>query len=103
MPTAAARHDPSPATSSSLARLGLRLSDWFERWFPDAFALSLVAGAVVFAASVAAGASGLEAAQWFGAGFWDLMAFTLQVAMIIVTGYAVATAPPVFAIISRLA
>jgi short-chain fatty acids transporter len=94
--------DDTPA-SASLARLGLRLSDWFERWFPDAFALALVAVAVVFAASVAAGASVLEAAQWFGAGFWDLMAFTLQVAMIIVTGYAVATSPPVFAIISRLA
>src|SRR3954454_3316370 len=94
--------DDTPA-SASLARLGLRLSDWFERWFPDAFALALIAVVIVFAASVAAGASVFEAAQWFGSGFWDLMAFTLQVAMIIVTGYAVATAPPVFAIISRLA
>jgi len=91
------------AASASLARLGLRLSDWFERWFPDAFALALIAVVIVFAASVAAGASVFEAAQWFGSGFWDLMAFTLQVAMIIVTGYAVATAPPVFAVISRLA
>jgi short-chain fatty acids transporter len=94
--------DEKPA-SASLARLGLRLSDCFERWFPDAFALALIAVAVVFAASVAAGASVLDAAQWFGEGFWDLMAFTLQVTMIIVTGYAVATAPPVFAVISRLA
>jgi short-chain fatty acids transporter len=94
--------DEKPA-SVSLARLGLRLSDWFERWFPDAFALALIAVVVVFAASVAAGARPLEAAQWFGQGFWDLMAFTLQVAMIIVTGYAVATSPPVFAVISRLA
>ena len=87
----------------ALAQLGLRMSDWFERWFPDAFALALIAVVVVFAASVAAGAPPLEAARWFGAGFWDLMAFTLQVAMIIVTGYAVAIAPPVFRIISRLA
>src|SRR5262245_13390924 len=29
--------------SSSLASLGLTLSDWFERWFPDAFALALAA------------------------------------------------------------
>jgi len=46
---------------------GLRLADWFERWFPDAFALALVA--VVFAASVAAGASVREGAQWFGSDF----------------------------------
>jgi len=94
--------DDTPA-SASLAQLGLRLSDWFERWFPDAFALALIAVVVVFAASVAAGASVFDAAQWFGSGFWDLTGFTLQVAMIIVTGYAVATAPPVFAVISRLA
>ncbi len=33
------------ADRSSLATLGLRLSDWFERWFPDAFALALAATA----------------------------------------------------------
>src|SRR5262245_23764919 len=87
----------------TLAALGLRLSEWFERWFPDAFTLALIAVAVVFAACLAAKASVVQAAQWFGAGFWDLTNFTLQVAMIIVTGYAVATAPPVFALISRLA
>jgi hypothetical protein len=27
--------------NSGLARLGLRLSDWFEKWFPDAFVLAL--------------------------------------------------------------
>jgi short-chain fatty acids transporter len=89
--------------SSYLASLGLRLSDWFERWFPDAFALALVAAAVVAGASMLAGSSALETAQRFGAGFWDLVAFTMQMSMIIVTGYAVATAPPVYAVIRALA
>src|SRR4029079_17615464 len=89
--------------SASLATLGLRLSDWFERWFPDAFALALVAAAVVAGASMLAGSSALETAQRFGAGFWDLVAFTMQMSMIIVTGYAVATAPPVYAMIRALA
>jgi short-chain fatty acids transporter len=89
--------------SSYLASLGLRLSDWFERWFPDAFALALVAAAIVAVASMFAGSSALETAQRFGAGFWDLVAFTMQMSMIIVTGYAVATAPPVYAIIRALA
>ena len=91
------------ASSSALARLGLQLSDWFERWFPDAFALALTAVVIVFLAAVAAGSSPAEAAQWFGAGFWDLVAFTMQMSMIIVTGYAVATAPPVYAVIQRMA
>jgi short-chain fatty acids transporter len=89
--------------NSWLATLGLRLSDWFERWFPDAFALALVAVGIVFAACVAIGAPAVQTAQWFGAGFWDLVAFTMQMTMIIVTGYAVATSPPVFAVIRWMA
>ena len=88
---------------STLASLGLRLSDWFERWFPDAFALALLAVAVVFAATVATGSSIAQSAQWFGAGFWDLVAFTMQMSMIIVTGYAVATSAPVYTVIRRIA
>ena len=38
--------------NSGLARLGLKLSDWFEKWFPDAFALALAAVAVVFVATL---------------------------------------------------
>jgi short-chain fatty acids transporter len=89
--------------SSGLAGIGLRLSDWFERWFPDAFALSLVAVAIVFAACIAIGSSVVQTAQWFGSGFWDLVTFTMQMTMIIITGYAVATAPPIFAVIRRMA
>ena len=88
---------------SWLAAAGLRLSAWFEVWFPDAFALALLAVIIVFAASVGVGASPVQAAEWFGAGFWDLVNFTMQMAMIIVTGYAVATAPPIYRAIRRMA
>ncbi len=88
---------------SRLAAAGLRLSDWFERWFPDAFALAVLAVAIVFAATVATGSSVMQSAQWFGSGFWDLVAFTMQMSMIIVTGYAVATSAPVYAVIRWLA
>jgi short-chain fatty acids transporter len=90
-------------TQSTLASIGLRLSDWFERWFPDAFALAVLAVAIVFAATLATGSSVLQSAQWFGSGFWDLVAFTMQMSMIIVTGYAVATSAPVYAVIRWLA
>src|SRR5688500_7127390 len=97
-----AKVDSLPA-ESGLARVGLRLSDWFERWFPDAFALALTAVAIVFVATLAAGASPAQSAQWFGSGFWDLVAFTMQMSMIILTGYAVATSAPVYAAIRRMA
>jgi short-chain fatty acids transporter len=89
--------------NSWLADAGLRLSDWFEKWFPDAFALALVAVAIVFTAAVSIGNSPVQAASWFGAGFWDLVNFTMQMTLIIVTGYSVATAPPVYRIVCRLA
>jgi len=88
---------------SGLAALGLKLSAWFERWFPDAFALAIVAVAIVAAASLAVGNSPAQTAQWFGAGYWDLVAFTMQVTMLIISGFALANAPPVHAVIRRMA
>jgi short-chain fatty acids transporter len=98
--------DPSPradATPDPLTRAGLVLSEWFERWFPDAFALALLATAVVFVASSWLSGSPIRAAQWFGQGYWDLAVFTGQMAMIIVTGYALASAPVVFRTIEWMA
>ncbi len=92
-----------PIENTPLARVGLRLSDWFEKWFPDAFALALAAVAIVFAASLLAGSTVLDTAQWFGSGFWGLVTFTMQMSMIVVTGYAVATAPPVYKVVQLLA
>ena len=86
-------------SGSWLASTGLRLSEWFEHWFPDAFSLACIAVVVVFSATLLVGSSPLQAANWFGAGFWDLVAFTMQMALIILTGYAVATSKPVFAVI----
>jgi short-chain fatty acids transporter len=91
------------ASQNKLASLGLRLSDWFERWFPDAFSLALAAVAIVFIACLVIGSPIVQTAQWFGAGFWDLVAFTMQMSMIIVTGYALATTRPVYGVIRRLA
>ena len=65
---AAATQSPE---NTALARLGLRLSNWFEKWFPDAFALALAAVASVFVATLLAGSTVLDSAQRFGGGFWD--------------------------------
>ena len=89
--------------NAALARVGLGLSSWFEKWFPDAFVLALSVVAVVFVASLGVGSSVLDTAQWFGTGFWGLVTFTMQMSMIVVTGYAVATAPPVYRVVRLLA
>ena len=87
----------------TLSSAGVRLSDWFERWFPDPFVFAAAAVAVVYAASIAAGSSPIQSAAWFGQGFWELVKFTMQMAMIVVSGFAVATSHPVERLIRRLA
>jgi short-chain fatty acids transporter len=39
--------------------------------------------------------SGFGLIDAWGKGFWDLIEFTLQMAMIVIGGYVVATSPPV--------
>ncbi|MEQ1717847.1 MAG: TIGR00366 family protein [Hyphomicrobium sp.] len=86
-----------------LARLALRFTDFAERWFPDAFVFVALAVAIVAAAALANGASPSSVAGAFGDGYWSLIAFTLQMALMIVSGYAVAISPPVERLIDWLA
>jgi len=90
-------------SASALARVGMALADWAERWFPDAFVFALLAVIIVFIAGWFAGSSARDLVRDFGEGFWSLIPFTMQMAMIIVGGYVVATSPPVHRLICRLA
>jgi len=89
--------------TGGLARLGVALADWSERWFPDAFVFALVALIIVFVAGMAVGTAKRDLVRYFGEGFWSLIPFTMQMAIIIVGGYVVATSPPVHRLIRRLA
>lgn len=86
-----------------LAAVAQRLAAWTERWFPDAWVFAAAGVVIVAVAAMLAGASPKAVAESFGGGFWDLTAFTLQMAMVVLTGYVVATAPPVARLIERLA
>ncbi|MDI3298111.1 MAG: TIGR00366 family protein [Bacillota bacterium] len=79
------------------------LADWAERWFPDALVFALAAIVVVFAAGLAVGSTPAELVKDFGDGFWGLIPFTMQMTMIIVGGYVVASSPPVRRLIAWLA
>lgn len=85
------------------ARLGMALADWSQKWFPDAFVFALVAILVVFVAGLLVGTAMRDLVRYFGDGFWSLIPFTLQMAMIIVGSYVVAASPPVHRLIRRLA
>lgn len=85
-----------------LESLGVALADWSQRWFPDAFVFALLALIIIFAAGMLAGSRVRDLVDYFGQGFWSLIPFTMQMAMIIIGGYVVAVSPPVFRIIGRL-
>ena len=85
------------------ARLGSVMADWSEHWFPDAFIFALLATIIVFLGGLAAGSPVTDLVKFFGDGFWSLVPFTMQMVMIIVGGYVVASSPPFYRLIRWLA
>jgi short-chain fatty acids transporter len=88
---------------SWFARLGLAIADWSERWFPDAFIFAMLALIIVALGALALGAPLSAVIASFGSGFWQLIVFTMQMTIIIVGGYVVASSPPVARFIEWLA
>ncbi|MEV4126980.1 TIGR00366 family protein [Nocardia sp. NPDC049707] len=86
-----------------LARVAQSLARWTQNWFPDAYVVALAGVLIVAVAALANGSSPRIVVNAFGDGFWDLTAFTLQMAMVVLTGYVIATSPPVARLIDRLA
>jgi short-chain fatty acids transporter len=87
-----------------VARAALALTDWAERWLPDAFIFALLATFVVIIAAVTATSSTpLQVVDAWGRGFWELIPFTLQMALIIITGHVLATSPPMGRVIRAIA
>ena len=99
-----AQNTNPPAEPGFLARMALALTDWTERWVPDAFVFALVATLIVIVAGVAFTPSSLpQVIDAWGEGLWELIPFTLQMALIIITGHVLATSQPVGRVIRRVA
>src|SRR4051812_4906862 len=98
-----------------LAQVALRFTAFTEKWLPDAFGFVLVGTFVVLLFGLVTGepllkrpddpaaTKGFGLVDAWGLGFWSLITFTLQMVMIIIGGYAVATSGPVARLIARLA
>ncbi|UCH29623.1 MAG: short-chain fatty acid transporter [Myxococcales bacterium] len=88
-----------------LARLGEVFSRWAERWVPDPFVLALVLTLVTVIGGFALTGSAGEVLQGWYSGFSStpLLAFALQMCLILVTGQALASSPPVQKLVRALA
>lgn len=109
------QQEPGEYKEGPLARIALWFTAFTERWLPDAFGFVLVGTFLILALGLGTGvplvgtpaevtaSTGYGLVDAWGKGFWSLIQFTLQMAMIIIGGYAVAVSPPVARLITRLA
>jgi len=94
----------SSADAGVVARLAIALTAWAERWLPDAFIFALVfTVAVVIAAVTATPSTLVQAVDAWGHGFWDLIPFTMQMALVVITGHVLASSRPMARLIRAMA
>lgn len=89
-----------------IRRFGARLERLFRAITPDPFVLAIlltaVTGLLAWVGTHATLPDILDA--WQGPrGFWGLLSFSMQMCLVLVTGHALASAPPVRRLIDRLA
>jgi short-chain fatty acids transporter len=93
-----------------LERLGTTLSRLSQRWVPDPFVLAILLTLLSFAGALHY--TGYDATRtllsWVhgtgsGKGFWNLLGFGMQMCLILVTGHALASSPPVRRLLDALA
>ncbi|WP_410218729.1 short-chain fatty acid transporter [Paracoccus sp. (in: a-proteobacteria)] len=84
-----------------LSRPATRL---MERWLPDAFIFVIVLTLVAaLAAMLTQGTGPAELVRIWGNGFWELLSFAMQMLLVLVTGFILASSPPVKRVLARLA
>lgn len=75
-----------------------------ERYLPDPYIFVLLLSIVVFAAAMLVQQqSPLQVLQYWGDGFWGLLSFSMQMLLVLVTGFMLASTPLVTGLLNRLA
>src|SRR5215203_4144188 len=79
-----------------LARLGLSITRWTERWVPDSWVIAVFLTLVVAGLAMAIGkASSAVALEAWGKGLWALLTLAMQFTLMMVVSYACAVSLPV--------
>ncbi|MAF27448.1 MAG: TIGR00366 family protein [Gemmatimonadota bacterium] len=87
-----------------IERLGASFAAWAERWMPGPFVLVLGLTVATLGLGMAMpGATPLLVLRGWGDGFWGFLTFAMQMAMVLVTGHALASSGPVHRAITALA
>lgn len=74
-----------------------------QRYLPDAFLFAIILTIIVFILGIIFTDSGpAQMVEHWGLGFWDLLAFTMQMSLVVVTGYILASTPVVKNLLTKL-
>jgi short-chain fatty acids transporter len=91
------------SNTRGLERFAFSVTTWAEKWFPDSYIFAVLAVVVVSLGALAAGVAPKAIATTFGEGYWSLIPFTMQMAIVVISGYVVASSPPAGKLIRWLA
>ena len=87
-----------------IERVGFRMSKVVERWMPSPFVFAILLTYIVYGAGLVATDSGpVELLEFWYGGFWAFLGFSMQMVLILMTGFVIAYHPRVNAILQRLA
>ncbi|MED4583324.1 TIGR00366 family protein [Brevibacillus choshinensis] len=75
-----------------------------QKFLPDPFVFALILTIILFVSGLIFTDHGpIQMVQFWGSGFWNLLAFAMQMALVLVTGHALASSPLVSRSLTRLA
>lgn len=75
-----------------------------QKFLPDPFVFALILTIILFVCGLVFTDHGpIQMVQFWGSGFWNLLAFAMQMALVLVTGHALASSPLVSRSLTRLA
>lgn len=74
-----------------------------QRYLPDAFLFAIILTLLVFLMGIfMTKNTPLQMVEYWGNGFWDLLAFSMQMALVVTTGYVLANTPLVKKILEKV-
>jgi len=86
-----------------LKEWGGGLTNWTEKWIPDALVIVWILTMIGFIFALIWGDVGpAKAVQAWGKGFWVLLTFAMQMCLIMMTGYILACSPPLKKLLNGL-
>ena len=87
-----------------LRLLSRPLTGLVEKYLPDPFVLVVILTLVTMAAAIIVQGTGpIEVVSMWGDGFWELLSFSMQMLFVLVSGFMMASTPPVRKLLSALA